>query len=362
VRKLARKNISQIKPYKPGKPIEELKRELKLKKVIKIASNENALLPSTKVISAIKDSLNNLNRYPDDSCYYLKKKLAKRLGFSPSNLVIGNGSDEIIALALQAFLNPGEEVVIARPTFLIYGIVAKIAGARIKYVPLKGLRYDLEAMANAVTRKTKLIFISNPDNPTGTYVTKDEVILFLSRIPKGVIVYFDEAYFEFVDFPDFPDTSKLINKRNIITTRTFSKIYSLAGLRIGYGLANKKIIDYLNRVREPFNVNSIAQVAALAALDDRHHVKQTLKMVKDGKKYIYAQLKNLGLRYTPSATNFILIDLGKKAHTIFSKLLKQGIIVRDMRAWGLNDFIRVTVGTRDENREFIDALKGLLNR
>ncbi|MEA3328523.1 MAG: histidinol-phosphate transaminase, partial [Candidatus Omnitrophota bacterium] len=356
-RKLVGKNILRIKPYKPGKPIEELKRELKLKQVIKLASNENALSPSLKVTSAIKNSLSSLNRYPDDTCYYLKKKLAGRLGFSPSNLIIGNGSDEIIALTLRAFLNPAEEVVIARPTFLIYEIVAKIAGAKIKYVPLKDLKYDLKSMAEAVTKKTKIIFVANPDNPTGTYLTGDEVRLFLAKVPKEVIVYFDEAYFEFADVPDFPDTLKLINKRNIITTRTFSKIYSLAGLRIGYGLANKQIIGYLNRVREPFNVNSIAQVAALAALDEKDCLRQTLKMVKEGKKYIYNELEKIGLKYVPSATNFVLIDLGKNSRIVFNRLLKRGIIVRDMRAWKLDNFIRVTIGTMSENKKFIKAFK-----
>ncbi|MEA3560434.1 MAG: histidinol-phosphate transaminase [Candidatus Omnitrophota bacterium] len=360
--KLARKDILQITPYLPGKPIEELKRDLGLEQVIKLASNENALSPSKKVVSAVKNGLNQLNRYPDGSCYYLKRKLAERLGFNPANLIIGNGSDEIIGLAVRAFLNPGEEIVVARPTFLIYEIVAQIAGARIRYVPLKNLRYNLSSMADAVTKKTKFVFIANPDNPTGTYVTEDEVRLFLSKVPPGVIVYFDEAYFEFANFAGFPNTLKLINKRNIITTRTFSKAYSLAGLRIGYGLANKEIINCLNRVREPFNVNSIAQIAALAALDDRQHLRQTLKMVKEGKKYIYKELDKIGLKYIPSVTNFILVDVGKKTRVIFNKLLKRGIIVRDMRAWGLNKFIRVTVGTMKENKKFINALRGLLHR
>ena len=363
LKKLIRNNISQIKPYQPGKPIEELQREIGSQGIIKLASNENVLPPSAKVISAIKKSLNKLNRYPDGSCYYLKKKLAKKLKVNPANLIVGNGSDEIIVLALRAFLRPGEEVVIADPTFLIYKIAAQIEGAKIRFVPLKGLRYDLGAMASAVTPKTKIIFIANPDNPTGTYLTQSEIKRFLSRIPAKTIIFFDEAYFDFAkDCPDFPDTLKLTNRRNIITTRTFSKIHSLAGLRIGYGVATEEIVDYLNRVREPFNVNSLAQVAALAALDDTQHVKRTLEMVKKGKRYLYKQLNKLQLKYTPSATNFILINLNRDARPVIEGLLKNGLIVRNMTAWGLKNFVRVTIGTMKQNTKFINVLKIYLNR
>jgi len=363
LKKLIRKNISQIKPYQPGKPIEELQREIGSQEIIKLASNENVLPPSAKVISAIKKSLNKLNRYPDGNCYYLKKKLAKKLKVNPANLIVGNGSDEIIVLALRAFLRPGEEVVIADPTFLIYKIAAQIEGAKIRFVPLKGLRYDLGTMASAVTKKTKIIFIANPDNPTGTYLTRSEIKRFLPRIPAKTIIFFDEAYFDFAkDCPDFPDTLKLTNRRNIITTRTFSKIHSLAGLRIGYGVATEEIVDYLNRVREPFNVNSLAQAAALAALDDTQHVKRTLEMVKKGKRYLYQQLNKLQLRYTPSATNFILINLNRDARPVIEGLLKNGLIVRNMTAWGLKDFVRVTIGTMKQNTKFINLLKIYLNR
>jgi len=363
LKKLVRENILKVKPYQAGKPIEELRREIGTQQIVKLASNENALPPSAKVISAIKNSLKKLNRYPDGGCYYLKKKLAKKLKFNPANLIVGNGSDEIIVLALRAFLKPGEEVVIADPTFLIYKIAARIEGAKIRYVPLKGLRYDLEAMAAAVNRKTRIVFIANPDNPTGTYLTRREIGRFLSSISPRTITFFDEAYYEFAkDYPGFPDTLKLTRKYNIITTRTFSKIHSLAGLRIGYGVARKEIIGYLDRVREPFNVNSPAQAAALAALDDQQHVKRTLEIVKKGKDYLYKEIDKLELKYTPSAANFILINLNRTAQPVIEGLLSEGLIVRNMSAWGLKNFIRVTVGTMEQNRKFIDTLKTHLKR
>ena len=359
--KLARKHILKVNPYIPGKPIEEVKRELGLREVIKIASNENALPPPRRSILAAKKALISLNRYPDGGCFYLKKALAGRFKLKPENIIVGNGSDEIIILALRAFLKKGDEVIIAKQTFLIYEVASQIAGAKIRYAPLTDLKYDVRKIASLITSKTKLIFIANPDNPTGTYITKKEVEYLVSRAPKNTILFFDEAYYEFArPVKDYPDTMKYLKRKNIIITRSFSKAYGLAGLRVGYAFAKEGIIDCLNRVREPFNVNSVAQVAATAALEDEKYVSKTINLVKIGKSFLYNELDSLGLDYVPSVTNFILIKVGKDSKVIYGRLLKKGIIVREMSPWKLNSFIRVTIGTMDENRKFIRALKNIL--
>jgi len=361
MRELVRKEILGIKPYVPGKPIEEVKRELRLKRVIKLASNENALPPSAAVTKRMQKALLSLNRYPDGGCFYLVRAIARRLGVKEKNIIVGNGSDEIIILAIRAFLKKGEEVIIAKPTFLIYEIASRIAGARIKIAPVKDFRYDVKRMAKLITKKTKLIFISNPDNPLGTYITGKEAKFLIKRAPKNAILFFDEAYYEFArDKADYPRTLGLIKQKNIIIARTFSKAYSLAGARVGYGVARKEIIEALNCVREPFNVNSVAQAAALAALEDKKHLKRSLALVKKGKAYLYRELEMMGFPYVPSATNFILIKAGKNANAIYRKLLRRGIITREMSGWGMNNFIRVTIGTMPENRAFVKALEEII--
>ena len=356
--KIARKEIMRIKPYVPGKPIDEVKRELGLDEAVKLASNENAFPPSPRAIRAAKKALNYLNRYPDGGCFYLKKALAQRLGVAPGNIVTGNGSDEIIILALRAFLKPGEEVIIAKPAFLVYEIAARVHGAKIRFAPLKNFRYDVKKAAALVTEKTRMIFLANPHNPAGTYVTKGEIDFLVRKTPKKTILFFDEAYYEFAGgVRDFPRSLKYIESRNVIVTRSFSKAYSLAGARIGYGVARRAIIDCLNRSREPFNVNSVAQAAALAALEDKKHAVKALEHIEKGKAFIYRGLDSMGLKYIPSVTNFILVNTGKKAGPVYRKLLKRGIIVRDMGAWKLDNFMRVTVGTMRENKKFIKALK-----
>ncbi|MBL7069633.1 MAG: histidinol-phosphate transaminase [Candidatus Omnitrophica bacterium] len=362
MKRLSREHLSKIKTYKPGKPIEELKRELGLRDVIKLASNENALGPSSRVISGIARAVRELNRYPDSNCYYLKREVAKRFRLKPSNFIFGNGSDEVITFAMRAFLKKGEEAIIAKPTFLIYDIVAKVENVNVKHVPLKEYRYDLKSIKRAVTKKTKIIFISNPDNPTGTYVTKDEVEGLMSGLRRDIILFFDEAYYEFAkDIKDYPDTLRYLRKgRNIIITRSFSKIYSLAGLRIGYGIASEGMIESMNKVREPFNVNSLAQEAALAALKDDRFVMRTKRLVGEGKRFLYNELSLMEISYIPSVTNFILINIGRDAERVYNKLLKKGVIVRNMKAWGLDGFLRVTIGTMRENRIFIEALKEAL--
>lgn len=360
---LARKNILNISPYEPGKPIEEVQRELGLRAVIKMASNENALGPSPKAVAAIKRNLNNINRYPDANCFYLKGKLAKKLGVKPENLVIGNGSDEIITLAARAFVSETDEVIIADTTFLIYKIAAQAAGANIKAVHMKNFKYDLKGMREAISDKTKIVFIANPDNPTGTYCALKEVAAFMKAIPKTAIVFFDEAYYEFgKQKVDYPDTLKYLNKENVIITRTFSKAYGLSGLRVGYGIASSEFIRCMDKVREPFNVNLLAQAAALAALDDAVFLKMTVSSVEKGKRFLYSEFDKLGLEYTPSATNFILVNIKKDCKEVFRKMLKQGVIIRDMKAWGLDTYIRVTIGTREENEKFIKTLKKVLEK
>ena len=355
--KLARKILAGVTPYTPGKPIEEVQRELGLPSAMKLASNENPLGPSPKALEAVRQALPALHRYPDGSCFYLIRKLAQHVGLSPEQLIVGNGSDEIITLAVRAFVEPGDEVVIAHPTFLIYKIAAQLAQARIRTVPLKDFRYDLAAMRRAVTPRTKLVFIANPDNPTGSMVTRAEVEAFLDGLSANAIVFFDEAYAELVDAPDYPDTRPLIGRRPVIIARTFSKAYGLAGLRVGYGMAPKDLVEAMHRVREPFNVNSLAQAAAAAALDDTEHLEATRRLLREEKRKLTAALKEMGFSCVPSATNFILFHVGPEAAALVQGLLKKGIIVRHLQAWDLPECVRVTIGLPEENEAFIQTLK-----
>jgi len=360
-----RQNILSIKPYVPGKPIEEVRRELGLKKVIKLASNENCLGLSPKAVDAIRRNIRNLNRYPDASSFYLKKALASSLGVKEGDLIIGNGSDEIIVIAIRTFVNEGDEVIIARPTFLIYEIASRIQNARLKLVPLtKSFRHDLKAMRDAVTADTKMVFIANPDNPTGTYVTKAELDDFFKGLPQDVIVFLDEAYFEFANFgsKNYPNGLDYLARPNVIVARSFSKVYGLAGLRLGYGISNRKFIDYMERVRDPFNVNSLAQAAGLAALEDRKFLKKTLSHTEREKRFLYSAFRRMKIGFVESATNFVIFDIERDSKEIFNKLLERGVIVRDMKAWGFNTYLRVTVGTREENILFVDALERALLR
>lgn len=359
--RLAKKGIISLKPYEPGKPIEEVKRELLLDEVYKLASNENSLGPSPRAVAAVKKALKDINRYPDGSCYYLRGRLAEKLGVKPGNLIFGNGSDEIMSIIVHTFMNQDEEAVIAEPTFLEYRLIVQAAGAQIKTVPLINFKYDLSGMKRAVTEKTKVIFIANPDNPTGSYLTDREIAKFLDGLSEDIIVVMDEAYYEFVDAKDYPDTMRYIKDRNVIILRTFSKAYGLAGLRIGYGLANAELVDCMNRVRQPFNVNMPAQAAALASLDDLRHLKRSVATVLKGKKYMYRKFDDMGLSYIHSETNFILVDVRREGREVFERLLRYGIIVRDMKAYKLDNYIRVTIGTQKENNKFIEALKRVMS-
>lgn len=357
---LPRKSILNVKPYQPGKPIEEVKRELGLKDVIKMASNENPLGPSPKAVSAVKKALVNINRYPESECFYLRNAVAKKLKLDTRQIVFGNGSDELIVLALRAFVNEGDEVITADPTFAIYEIASKIQGAKVKKVSTKYFKYDLKGMLGEISKNTRMVFIANPDNPNGTYVTKSELESFLEALPDDVIVFIDEAYFDFVEEKDYPNGMDYISKYNVIVSRSFSKSYGLAGLRLGYAVSRPEIIKYMDTVREPFNVNMLAQAAGLAALKDKKYLAKAKKAVGHGRRFLYSEFKTLGLRYIPSVTNFILFEVGHRADEICCKLLKKGVIVRDMKGWGLNNFIRVTVGTEKENKRFIKELKRII--
>ena len=346
--------------YRPGTPIEEVKRQFRLASVIKLASNENALGPSPKAIQALRKACEDLHRYPDASCAELKGLLAKQFKRDLSWFLVGNGSDELIVLALRAFVDPGDEVVVADPTFLIYALQAKASGANVISVPLNHLRYDLVKMRAAITPYTKLVFIANPDNPTGTYVTKRELEAFLEDLPDQVIVFLDEAYYEFVDAKDYPNAVRYLDSASLIITRTFSKAYGLAGLRVGYGIARPSLIRAMDAVREPFNVNRLAQAAACAALEDTAFLQRTRRMVRDGRRSLTQELARMGLRVVPSVANFLLVELGPNAAQVAHQLLAQGVIVREMSAWKLDGFLRVTIGTMPENRRFIRALKSVL--
>ena len=355
-----KEELRDLQPYKPGKPVDEVKRELGLKEAIKLASNENPFGPSRLALTALRKNLREVNRYPDGGCYYLRKKLAKMHAVSEDQLVFGNGSDELIVLAIRALLERGDEVLISEPTFLVYRLASKIAGLNIKFIPSKNLKYDLEAMVSQITDRTRMIFIANPDNPTGTYVNRDEVEAFINRTPKDVILFFDEAYYEYAINGDYPDTLKYRDTGNIITTRTFSKIFGLAGLRIGYGISAPEISELMNKVREPFNVNSLAQAAALAALDDTAFVSKVRRLTDKGKKQLYDGFKELGIDYVPSATNFILVNFCDKADSIYDKLLRSGLITRHMGGWGLKNYLRITIGTERENERLLKRLKEIL--
>jgi len=361
MKNIANKNILNIKPYVGGKPIEEVKREFGLKSVIKLASNENPYGPSPKVLKAIQAAAKDISRYPDGACYALRQLVARRLKVAPEQLVFGCGSDEIIIMALRAFINEGDEVVMAKPSFLVYSIGSTSVGAKLVQVPTKGLHYDLMAMKKAVTPRTKIVFIANPDNPSGQYVAKAEVEEFLKGFSDDVLVFFDEAYLELVTAEDYPDTIALLKSRkNIIVARTFSKIFGLAGLRIGYAAASVEVADLLNRAREPFNVTSIAQAAAIAALKDEGYYRKILKIIARERDVLCAGLEALGLSYSKGYTNFIQVRVPRSSGEVVLALMKKGIIVRDMNAWGLQDYIRVTIGTPAENKRFLKALKEVL--
>lgn len=357
----ARPEIFGISPYVPGKPIEEVKRELGLEDIIKLASNENPLGSSPKANQAIRDSLDEIHLYPDSNCHYLKEKLAKLTGISPAGILVGNGSDELLKLVAETFLNKDDEVIFADPSFSEYEFTAKIMGARGISVPLIDFKHDLKAMLAQITAKTKIIFICNPNNPTGTIVNGEEMKEFFAKLPEDVLVIIDEAYVEYVEDSGFPDSlAYVLGGENVIVMRTFSKIYGLAGLRIGYGLTTPAIAKAVERVTEPFNVNLLAQKGAVSALDDIEHLEKSREINLAGKEFLYSEFGKMGLEYIPTEANFIFLDTGRDCQEIFKKMLQKGIIIRTGDIFGYPTYIRVTVGNQEENIRFINGLKDIL--
>ncbi len=360
---LARKGILKITSYVPGKSIEEVQKEFGAKRWIKLASNENLLGPSPKAVAAIRKELPNIYLYPEGPCTILRKALAKKFAIPERMVVISNGADNLILMIANAFVNEGEEAVMADPTFSIYTNVTQVMGGKPIKVKLKGFTHDLESMLKKVNRKTKLVFICNPNNPTGTTVSLKTFNYFLSKIPKRVIVVLDEAYGDFVEEAFCPNGLDYIKEeKQVIVLRTFSKVYGLAGLRIGYALGREDLVDCLYQVREPFPVHRLAQVAAVAALDDEDHAIRSIQSVYEGRKYFYKELNRVGLFYVPSQANFIFIDFEKDSEEVFRALLREGIIIRPGKVWGFPTFARVTIGRMEDNQRFIKALKKILRQ
>jgi histidinol-phosphate aminotransferase len=361
MKQLTRKCVEELKPYPPGKPIEELERELGIKGSIKLASNENPLGPSPKAMRAVTENLKNMHRYPDGNAYHLREKLADKFELPMGRIMVGNGADELIELVAHTFLSPGEMVIIPEHAFLLYETFALSFDGKAVIVPLSEFSVDLQAMINAVTSHTKIVFLNNPQNPIGKAITRDEIRRFLDELPSDVIVVLDEAYIEFATDPNVQSGLEFLDSHPLLVVlRTFSKLYGLAGLRLGYGFASEMITDAINRVRPPFNVNSMAQVAALAALDDDEFVKKTLTLTKEGLAYLYGELDRLSLTYIPTQANFLLINTPLGARETYEQLLRQGVIIRPMDSYGLEDCIRVNVGLPEENARFINALEAVI--
>ncbi|MFQ5432519.1 MAG: histidinol-phosphate transaminase [Nitrospinota bacterium] len=361
LKKLVPDYIRNIKPYEPGKPVEEVERELGIRRSIKMASNENPIGPSPKAIKAMAKAAKKVNYYPEGDCYYLRKKMIKKLGIKSEELIFGNGSNEIIELMTRCFARPGDNIVISQHAFLVYLLAGKAVGAEVRVAPAKNYGHDLAAMADLVDKNTKLVFIANPNNPTGGYCDRWSLTKFLQKV-KSIPVVSDEAYFEYAQAGDYPDTLKLRKQfDNLITLRTFSKMYGLAGLRIGYGIGSAELVQYLNRMRQPFNVNMMAQEAAIAALSDKEYLKKSLQVHSQGKKMLFKALADNNLEYLPTETNFILVKTGN-GRKVFQKMLRLGIVVRPMDVYGLPEFIRVTIGKKEQNAKFITALLKAVGR
>lgn len=356
---VAHSHVLNLVAYEPGKPVEELAREMGLEpdRIVKLASNENPLGPSPKALEAMRHTLERAHFYPDGGAWALRNAIAERLGLARENVILGNGSNEIIEFIGHAFLSSGDEVVTAKHAFAVYSLMAQLFGAKTIEVPDPGYTHDLDAMLAAITPRTRQVFIANPNNPTGTMVTQEAIDRFMAHVPDHVLVIFDEAYFEFLD--DAPDVIRYIREdRNVVVMRTFSKIQGLANLRIGYGLAPARIASILQKTRQPFNANGIAQAGALAGLLDEEHMRRTKTLTDEGRSFLQDTFGSMGLEFVPSAANFVLLRVGD-GDAVFKALLKRGVIVRAMRSYKLSDWIRVSVGTMEQNHRFIDELKAL---
>ena len=356
--------LKSLPVYHPGRPIEEVARELGLapESIIKLASNENPLGPSRLAVAAMRKALSQVNLYPDGSAFYLKQKLAEKLGLTPGHLILGNGSNEILELLGHALLSPQAEVVVSQYCFAVYPIVTALFGATLVEVPARQYGHDLEAMLAAITPNTRIVFVANPNNPTGTAVSGPALAEFLNRVPPSALVALDEAYVEFLENPlDLIQEIRTGAKPNLILMRTFSKIYGLAGLRLGYGIGNPEFITELEKVRQPFNVNAIAQAAALAALDDADHAEKTRRITQRGLKLYARTFTKMGLEFIPSSANFILVKVGD-GQQVFNDLQKLGIIVRPMASYRLAEWVRISAGTPRQNQRCLEGLKTVLGK
>jgi histidinol-phosphate aminotransferase len=353
--------IRTLEPYPPGLPLEELERQLGIRDSIKLASNENPLGPSPRAVAAIAAALGGLHRYPDGSAFHLKRRLAERLGVASEEILVGNGSNEILELVARTFLRPGDEAVMAEQAFVIYRLLVQAVGAVPRAVPLRDFTHDLEAIGRAITARTRVVFLANPNNPTGTIFRRAAWRAFLAAVPRHVVVVADDAYAEYVEDAEYPDSivERGDGRVPVVTLRTFSKLYGLAGLRVGWVVAPRPVIDAIGRIRQPFNVNSLALVGAAAALDDEAHVRRTLEVNRTGMASLVEGVRALGLGHVPSAANFLLVRVGEGAR-VYEALLRRGVIVRPMDAYGFPDHVRVTVGLAEENERLLRALGEVL--
>jgi histidinol-phosphate aminotransferase len=356
--------LPNLPVYQPGRPIEEVARELGLNAddVIKLASNENPLGPSRLALAAMRAALKRVNLYPDGSAFYLKEKLAAKLGLTPGHLILGNGSNEVLELLGHALLTPEAEVVVSQYCFAVYPIVTALFGAKLVIIPAKEHGHDLEAMQAAINPRTRIVFVANPNNPTGTAVTADALARFIEEVPPSVVLALDEAYIEFLDQPlDLIPAVKSGNRPNLVLMRTFSKIYGLAGMRLGYGIGHPEFIAELEKLRQPFNINSVAQAGALAALDDTPHAEKTRRVNSRGLRFYAREFRKMGLEYVRSSANFILVRVGEGG-PVFNELQKLGVIVRPMGGYQLPEWIRISIGTPKENQRCIGALRQVLGK
>ncbi len=353
--RIVKPHIRELAPYEPGKPPEQLERELGIEGAIKLASNESPIGPSPRAVAAVRAALDDVHRYPDGACFELRSRLARRFGVGEQQLVFGCGADELLELVAKSFLGPGDEAVFAWPSFAMYPIVVKGMGAVPVPVPLDArLAHDLDAMRQAIGPRTRVVFVCNPNNPTGTSVGGDAFDGFVASLPDELVLVVDEAYFEYARRPDFPDATAWVRRRpGTLVMRTFSKIYGLAGLRVGYGVCDAELADYLNRARHPFNVNRLAEVAAVAALDDDAHAERSRAVNAEGAEYLTRELAALGLEVWPTDANFVLVRAGEGA---FDRLQRAGVIVRPLAGFGMPDCIRVSIGLPEENERLVKAM------
>ncbi|HEY6234867.1 MAG TPA: histidinol-phosphate transaminase [Candidatus Elarobacter sp.] len=361
IRLLVVPGVQTIEPYQPGKPLSELAREYGIEDAIKLASNENPLGPSPRALRAIHTVLADIARYPDGGGFTLKRALSAKLGVTPEQITLGNGSNDVLELVARAFAQAGDEVIYSEYAFAVYELVTRAVGARPVVVPAREWGHDLAGMEQAITPRTRLVFVANPNNPTGTWLRARALEAFLRKIPPHALAVIDEAYFEYVEEPEYPNAvTWLARYPNLVVTRTFSKIYGLAGLRVGYGVSHASVADYLNRVRQPFNVNSVAAAAAEAALADDEHVTRSVEINREGRGQLIHGFRRLNLNFIPSVGNFLTVDIGQRANSVYEALLRKGVIVRPVGSYGLPNHLRVTVGLPSENDRFLAALEATL--